>query len=321
MATVPTLGPEGTVFARLARPRTDEPTRIGVLSDIHVATRERGTDRLFHLTQDHFETALDRFDDADLDCVVFAGDLTKDGEPWNFERVDELLAGFETPFVATPGNHDVPKSFDDHPPVPVERFYERYTPGGLPAVERVGGVELLVVDSTRRPDGSLFDSHRGAIPPAQREWLETELAGATAPIVLGHHNVLPMVRGSLADVPPWRTSTMHGWPAVADGLAAAGASLVISGHHHVPAVIERGPLRQVIAPAACTYPQGHLVIEIDSGGTTVRMVPHADRATQREAYDALQANRFRRTVSGIIADAIEGAPLLDERARRPTPLD
>lgn len=130
-----------------------------------------------------------------------------------------------------------------------------------------------------------------------------------------------MVRGSLADVPPWRTSTMHGWPAVADGLAAAGASLVISGHHHVPAVIERGPLRQVIAPAACTYPQGHLVIEIDSGGTTVRMVPHADRATQREAYDALQANRFRRTVSGIVADAIEGAPLLDERARRPTPLD
>lgn len=169
MASVPTLGPEGTVFARLARPRTDEPTRIGVLSNIHVATRERGTDRLFHLTQDHFETALDRFDDADLDCVVFAGDLTNDGEPWDFERVDELLAGFETSFVATPGNQDVPKSFDDHPPVPVERFYERYTPGGLPAVERVGGVELLVVDSTRRPDGSLFDSHRGAIPPAQRE--------------------------------------------------------------------------------------------------------------------------------------------------------
>lgn len=319
-STIPTLDPDGVVLARFARPRIDDSTRIGVLSDIHVATRERGTHRLFHLTQGHFETALDRFEEADLDFVVFAGDLTKDGEPWNFERVDELLEGFGTPFLATPGNHDVPKSFDDHPSVPAERFYERYTPRGLPTVERVGGVELLVIDSATAPDGSLFDSHRGAIPLAQREWLETELADASAPIVVGHHNVLPLVRGPLADAPSWRTSTMHDWPDVADGLAAAGASLVVSGHHHVPAVIERGSLRQVIAPAACAYPQGHLVIEVGPAGTTVRMEPHADPATQRTAYDALQANRFRRTVSGIVADAIEAAPLVDRRAERRTPL-
>ncbi|WP_211237141.1 metallophosphoesterase family protein, partial [Halalkalicoccus jeotgali] len=137
-AGAPILDPEGIVLARFARPRTDEPTRIGVLSDIHVSTRERGTDRLLHCTERRLETAISRLDNADLDCVVFAGDLTKDGEPWNLERFGEIVSALETPFLATPGNHDVPKSFDDHSSVPVETFYERYTPSGLPAVERVG---------------------------------------------------------------------------------------------------------------------------------------------------------------------------------------
>jgi 3',5'-cyclic-AMP phosphodiesterase len=320
---VPTLDPEGVVLARLARPRTDEPTRLGVLSDIHVSTRDRGTDRLFHRTEARLAAAISRLNDADSDCVVFAGDLTKDGEPWNFERFDALVDALEAPFITTPGNHDVPKSFNDHPPFSLERFYERYMPRGLPAVERVCGVDLLVLDSATIPDGSLFDSHRGAVSSSQREWLASTLSEATSPIVLAHHNVLPLVSEGLANVPPWETYTMHDFSGVADELAEAGASLALSGHHHVPAVIEHGSLTQVIAPATCAYPQAHLLVDIDSSGTTIRMKPHATPDEQREAYEALQTGRFRRTVSGIVADTIEAAPLVDDRARmtRQTPLD
>lgn len=264
--------------------------------------------------------ALARLNDADPDCVVFAGDLTKDGETWNFERFDALLDALEAPFIATPGNHDVPKSFNDHPPFSVTRFHERYTPRGLPTIERVRGVDLLVLDSATAPDGSLFDSHRGAIPPGQREWLDGALSEATAPIVLAHHTVLPLVSGRLADAAPWKTYTMHDSSGVADRLAEASAPLVFSGHHHVPAVIEHGSLTQVIAPATCAYPQAHLLVDIDPSGTTIRMVPHATPDEQREAYDALQTGRFRRTVSGIVADTIEAAPLVDEHIRI-TPLD
>lgn len=312
-STVPTLDREGVVLARLAEPRTDEPTRIGVLSDIHVSTQCHGTDRLFHRTEARLASAVARLNDADPDCVVFAGDLTKDGEPWNFERFDALLEALDAPFVATPGNHDVPKSFNDHPPFPLERFCERYTDGGLPAIERVGGVELLVLDSATAPDGSLYGSHRGSVSSAQREWLDGALSRARTPIVVSHHNVLPLVSGRLADAVPWETYTMHDCSGVADRLVGAGASLVLSGHHHVPAVIERGPLTQVVAPAACAYPQAHLVVDVGPSGTTIRMVPHADPDEQREAYDALQTRRFRRTLSGVVADTIEAAPLLDER--------
>lgn len=300
------------VLARLARPRTDEPTRVGVLSDIHISTRSEGTDRLFHRTEERLQTATQCLNDADLNFVVFAGDLTKDGEPWNFARFDELIESLDVPSIATPGNHDVPKAFDDHDTPPVERFYERYTPSGLPAVERVGGVSLLTLDSATLPDGSLYNSHRGAISTPQRDWLDSALPGTTAPLVFTHHNVLSLMRGQLSSHPPWETYAMCDAPAVADRLTEAGAPLVISGHHHVPAVVRKDALTQVIAPAACAYPLAHLLVDIDRTGTTISMVPHADRTGQREAYDALQCGRFRRTVSGIIADTIASAPLIDE---------
>jgi hypothetical protein len=57
---------------------------------------------------------------------------------------DDLLADLTAPFVAVPGNHDVPKTFDDHRSASRGRFVDHYTPGSLPYHRRIGGVQPAV---------------------------------------------------------------------------------------------------------------------------------------------------------------------------------
>ncbi len=90
------------LLAQFSRPRADRRTRLAVLGDPHVATRSRETYRVFHRTEQRLRTAIDDCNERDVDLVVFPGDLTKDGELWNYDRVDVLLEELERPFVATP---------------------------------------------------------------------------------------------------------------------------------------------------------------------------------------------------------------------------
>ena len=314
------LGSDGVVLAKLAAPTSSRPVRLGVLADAHVASRETGTDRLFHRTEARFEMAIDRLNAADPDLVLFDGDLTKDGEPWNVERVESLLGDLEVPFLATPGNHDVPKAFDEHETPTLSTFEERFVPEGLPTHRKVGDVDLVVLNSATLPDGTLADDHRGAISHSQLEWLETTLQVVANPVVAFHHNLLPIIRSDLARREPWRTYSVRNDTAVLDVLERHGVPLVLSGHHHVPATIRLGGLTQVIAPAACAYPQAHLLLDVDDTGTTVRLVPHANDVEQREAYEALCSGPdLRRTFAGLIDDTLSSAPLVDDVARRITP--
>lgn len=317
MGDPPTIDPDGLVLARLPAPTSSEPTRLAVLSDVHVAMGADGTDRLFHRTEDRLAAAVDRLNRSDPDLVLFCGDLTKDGEPWNFDRFDELVAAFDPPHVGTPGNHDVPKSSDEHRTPTVAAFERRYTPGSLPLVERVGGVDLVVCNSASLPDGSLSDTHRGELSHGQLEWLEGTLPTLSNPVVAMHHNVVPLLGSALADRPPWRTFTLRNREAVGSLLARHDVPLVISGHHHVPAIARPAGLTQLVAPAACAYPQAHLLLEIGPSGTTVRMIPHADRDQQIEAYEAMQASGLRRAFSSLVGATIEAAPVVDEPPEPP----
>lgn len=318
MGNIPTLGPEGLVLARLPAPTSTKFTRIAVLSDIHIATKAVGTDRLFHRTENRLAAAVDRINHSDPDLVLFCGDLTKDGEPWNFDRFDDLVASLEAPSIATPGNHDVPKSTDNHQTPTEAAFERRYTPESLPFVEPVGGIELVVCNSASLPDESLYETHQGEVSQDQLEWLEETLPTLSNPIVAMHHNVIPLLRSALADKPPWQTFTLRNQEGVRSLLAQHNVPLVLSGHHHIPAIAQQSGLTQLITPAACAYPQAHLLLEIDSVGTTVRMIPHADRNEQREAYEAMQGNELRNVLSSLIGATIDTAPVIDEVSEHPS---
>jgi Icc protein len=250
--------------------------------------------------------------------VVFLGDLTKDGTPEEFERVDDLLSELDVPFVAVPGNHDVPK--ENTPETPsIEAFEAMYTPGSLPFCERIDGVDLVGLNSASMPDGSLSETHAGAISSDQLAWLDSTLDGAENPVVALHHTVsgAPSYTDELDDSKHYR---IRNSTALVDVLDAHGVELVLSGHIHWPVVSQLGSAYELTAPAACSFPQASLLVSIEPQGTTVSMVPLADRAGYAEAYrHAGRAEGRGRTMTERVKDGyFESFPLVDESERRTT---
>ncbi|MFC7141254.1 metallophosphoesterase family protein [Halosimplex aquaticum] len=314
--TPQTVAP-GPVFARLDRPRSDSPTTLAVVADPHVALTARGTWKVYHRTLERLRSAV-AIANEHADAALLAGDLTRDGHSAEFDAVDDALGDLDVPWYAVPGNHDVPKAFDDHTTPPVERFAERYDP--LPFAREVGELTLLGVDTAtsgvaglvdgpavdsdskaaaggptttdddresaaeddRNDVGDLRDTWGGRVGPAQRAWLAEQLAAADQPVVALHH---PAAR--LPDCPDrdrWRNFSLRDGDAVSELLRRHDVPLVLSAHHHVPALCTHGGTVEALAPATCSFPQASLHVEVGPDGTTLRLVPLTDRAGVAEAH-------------------------------------
>ncbi|SFL09158.1 3',5'-cyclic AMP phosphodiesterase CpdA [Halogranum rubrum] len=278
----------GPVLARLAQPTTEETTRIAVVADPHVTPTAEGTWKVYHRTEARFRAAIDVVNDLGPDATLFLGDLTKDGAPAEFALVDEILSGLTSPAVAVPGNHDVPKQWDEYETPTVDSFGDRYGRGRYPFRVAVGGLDLVCLDSATG-DGDLRDTHVGRVSEAQLDWLDDTLDTPTdarttrTPVVALHHNLLHARRhtGEFPDAAFYRLQNADALRAV---LSRHGVPLVLSGHLHWPAAATRDDVRELLAPATCSFPQAVLVLDVTDGGTTVRLVPIADREGVAEAY-------------------------------------
>lgn len=296
-APAPVRDPLGPVVARLDRPHLADPVSVGVVADPHLAVEDGGTWKVLHRTEARLRSALDVATGAapasdGVDAVVFAGDLTRDGLRSEFDRFDTLVDGLDRPWTAVPGNHDVPKSFDDHPGIGVESFRRRYVGDGVappgpcdyPVVLRVGDLRLVCLNTAAPPSMDYGDTWSGAVGPTGRECLRETLKDETTPrtVVVAHHNL-----GSLPEHEPgypWEWFAADDAGALRDLLAESAVPLAVTGHHHVPAVRDHGSLTELMAPAVCSFPQAMLTIHVDSDGTTVRFVPLADAEGVRESY-------------------------------------
>jgi Icc protein len=304
-------GPE---LARLVRPRAATPTSLAVIADPHVTPWATGTWKVFHRTEQRLLRAIKDANRLDVDMVVFAGDLTKDGRPGSFEQVEKLLSELDVPFVGIPGNHDVPKALDTYRTPGVETFARRFADEQLPFVRRVGGIDLVGIDTVTTPDGRLTESHAGYVSADQLDWLASILPGLEHPVVVGHHNLThPATHtGRFPNGDLYQVGNAH---ELATVLADGGVELYLSGHIHLPATATVAGVQEVIAPATCSVPQAFLHLDIDSTGTTVDLVPLADRAGFEEAYTYAQDGTAHGTG---VADCIDGGllsrlPFVDER--------
>jgi 3',5'-cyclic AMP phosphodiesterase CpdA len=320
--------PDATL-ARLSSPSVDDRTRIAVVADPHVSPRAEGTPMVYHRSGERLRTALDDAEARGVDAMVSAGDLTKDGAPWEYEFLDEILEGLETPFFSVPGNHDMPKApveeyeyGDDHETPALERFERRYAPGdGFPFVERVGGVDVVGLNTASMPDGSLARSHDGRVSDEQVEWLGDTLGGLETPLVLMHHNTPAMFdqfrelrersHPEMGDPPVLRNPE----PLV-ETLTDHGVPLVVTGHLHNVGVAETGPVREVTTPATGSFPQAYLLFEFDESGTTVRYVPVADLDGMTEAHHARRTGGPKSAgYTSFASIRLARMPLLDDLGR------
>lgn len=272
----------GPVLARLAEPTSATPTRLAVVADPHVTPTERGTWKVYHRTETRFRAAIETVNELRPDATVLLGDLTKDGAPEEYEVVDEVLDGLVSPAVAVPGNHDVPKRWDDYDAPPASVFAERYGRGRYPFRVGVGGVDLVYLDSATG-EGGLHDSHEGLVSQAQLDWLDRTLTDTRPSIVALHHNLLH-ARTHTGQFPDADFYQLRNADALHTVLDRHDVPLVLSGHLHWPAAAKRGGVREVLAPATCSFPQAVLVADVGPEGTTVRLVPVAAGEALAEAF-------------------------------------
>jgi len=338
MATRPSPTRAGPVLASLPRPALPAPTTLAVVSDPHLAPDARGTWKVLHRGVERFRTALSDADRRGVDAVLSPGDLTKDGAPGEFDLLDEALSDRRTPFLAVPGNHDVPKPrWDPYDAPPTERFAERYAAGRLPFVERVGGLDVVGLNSASTPDGSLGDTHEGVVGPTQLAWLDRTLPELSTPVVCLHHGVThPATRPGAGGFAPGGHYRVRDADALREVLVRHDVPLVVSGHVHWPGVGPVGAGHELVAPATCSLPPSYLLLHVGPGGTTVELVPLAGRAGVEEAYvSAREGNAHGRSVaaSAVSTDLLDdlllaaeaGAPTaayrLDAEGHRPGRVD
>ena len=181
------------------------------------------------------------------DLVVVSGDLTQRAKAGQFRQARRFLEGLGFPFLAVPGNHDVPMyRFWERL---VDRYgaYRRHFSADLEPAFADDEVEVvgfntafnMTIDNGRFTGRQLagirerFGSNRyGAVQQAPGMPAAGPVAPVPGPpvrIAVAHHPL-----AALPELMGWRTARRSAEALAA--FAAAGVDLVLSGHVHAAAV-------------------------------------------------------------------------------------
>jgi 3',5'-cyclic AMP phosphodiesterase CpdA len=255
-------------------------TRIAHLSDLHFGTEAPGlpgalTDALAALRPD---------------LVVVSGDLTQRARDGQFRRARALLDGLGAPWLAVPGNHDVPlwnlagrllRPFDGYRRHIAPDLAPRWRDASV-TVAGLNTVDPLAWEAGRfRPDDA------GRLAEAFAE------AGDRLRVVAMHH---PPIHP-----PEVRKPLMRGAAEALAALAAAGADVVLCGHLHAWAtapITARDGGREVLMVQAgttlSTRRRGEAndfnLLTVDGADLVVDRWEHDGQG----AFHCAEAHRFRR---------------------------
>jgi len=224
------------------------------------------------------------------DFVLVCGDLTKDGERVNHQRVQAALKTIEESgkqVFVVPGNHDVAngrsaryvgKETESVPAISGMQFAEIYhdfgyaqaimrDPDSLGYVtEPVDGLWLLALDSCRWKENKSDERPHtsGAFSQSTLTWLEKILIRAKreskAVIAFMHHGVLEHYPGNEKYFARYIVAD---YQRISEMLASYGVRLLFSGHFHA----------QDITTKRFQDPEG-FIFDIETGSTVGHPSPH-----------------------------------------------
>ena len=182
------------------------------------------------------------------DVTVICGDITQNGKVSEFEAARDWIRSLSGPKIITPGNHDTPmfglfhRFFD-----PFGRFNRIIAPLSEPyfADQHVSIATLNTARGwQKKTDWSVGVVDLEDLDTAVQQLMST--SPATVKMVAVHH---PLI---YPPVSPLQKKTQRGQEALAS-LSAQNIDAVLSGHVHVPFVLERQPnLTEVMSIGAGT---------------------------------------------------------------------
>lgn len=217
--------------------------------------------RLCHLSDLHFghhDAELAGGLSADLrlqqpDLVIISGDFTQRGTEEEFVAARAFLETLPAPFLAVPGNHDVPERNLLRRFLNPYGFYRKHIHAELEPFLALDGVAIAGLKTSRRARGELNWAH-GSISRGQLRRLEERFAAVPADclrIVVAHH---PLMQPEGEVLKPMRLVKRA--DLALDTFARIGVRLVLSGHFHLSYVRQHGRPERGAAPVTEGTPTG-----------------------------------------------------------------
>ena len=259
--------------------------------------------RLVHLSDLHFGRTRPELLDplvaaiagAAPDLVVVSGDLTQRARNRQFAEARRFLDRLDAPWLAIPGNHDIPLGNLASRLVDPFRRYRRWIDRDLEP--RFLDAELAVV-GINTVDPLAWQRGRIGRSATRRAATALAAAGQATRVVVVHH--------PFEHLPGEPKTLMKHAPRGIEALTRAGADIVLSGHLHAwraePAALRIGEARSLLVQAGTglsTRLRGeendfNLLTILPAAVTVERFTARADaRGFRRDG-----AAEFRRTAEG-----------------------
>ena len=164
------------------------------------------------------------------ELVVLSGDITQRARPAQFRAARAFADRLGAPFVAIPGNHDIPL-FSLRARLIDPYAGQRAVFGAeLEPVHASAGLLVVCVNTTRP-----WRHKHGAVSAAQVERVAARLAAATPAqlrVVVVHQPAAVLRERDAHDLLRGHAHALRRW-------AQAGADVVMGGHIHLPYVLEQ----------------------------------------------------------------------------------
>ena len=284
-----TAGAETDILGSFTRPTTEAHTRVAFVSGLHLSTRGYGTSRALHRTEERLKRVVASLNEDRLDAVVFNGDLVQNGTRAEYEAFDRIVADLDPSLFAVPGNHDlIDRGDGSTSQLTLAEFERRYAPTSFPYRVRIGGVDLIGLNSNTSTRAALTESYSGRVSSSTLDWLETATSEAESPIVSVHHT-LETVREQYRNEREHLPLEDGGCPAFENDdelisvLGDGSDPLVVTGHLHVPTIVRSMDITEFTLPPLGPYPCGYTVLDVGSQGTVASFRSACPYARQAEA--------------------------------------
>jgi 3',5'-cyclic AMP phosphodiesterase CpdA len=274
--------------------------KFAVISDPHISMPADGVKDDFKMGLHSVEFLENTIKDVnnieDLDFVLFLGDLTKDGEPWNLDKFLEIMSDLNVPSYAILGNHDqsviTQTGKECLPGVSKETMVWALQGHGFKgpslwwSADPVPGLHIIGLDT------NIPGTWSGTISDAQLKWLEGDLSSNRDifTIVLGHHSIVPFSKEE-EQTEQWKSFYMDKGEKLLEVFEKyKNISFYLSGHRHVSTrAVEHNGIYHIVHPSTSTYPMRYTIYELTEEYLTyeVKNVP-----MDKETWELAKKNFF-----------------------------
>ena len=190
----------GPGLAFMDEPGPKPQLRFGMVTDVHYADAAPHGERHYRESLAKMSECVRLMNAQKVDFLIELGDFKDQGEPAReqytlqyLETIEKLFRKFGGPRYHVLGNHDMDS-------LSKQQFQSRITNKGIPGGStyysfNARGLHLVVLDANHTVHGSdydhgNFDWKDANIPAPELDWLSTDLASTSLPVIVFVHQLL-----------------------------------------------------------------------------------------------------------------------------------